>query len=147
MTIRWTEEQLEDLQRRNSEGPADFDQDQVRARLVNDPAPAKPHKYRAEPTEVDGIRFDSKLEARFYCQLRNQLTAGQILGVLRQVPFHLPGKTRLVLDFQIFNLDGTSFFVDTKGFETEVFKVKLRQVRELYPWARIEIITRKDVKP
>ncbi len=30
----------------------------------------KPHKYHAEPTIVDGIRFDSKKEATRYAELR-----------------------------------------------------------------------------
>ena len=102
----------------------------------------KPHKYRAEPTVVDGIRFDSKLEARYYERLKADQAAGRIQGFLRQVPFHLPGKTRLVIDFLVVELDGTVHFDDTKGVETDAFKIKLRQARELYPWADIRILKR-----
>jgi hypothetical protein len=131
MTIRWTEEELERFKQRQAETGLPL-QDPPRAKAR--------HKYRAEPIVVDGIRFDSQLEARYYRRLLLKRDQGQILGFLRQVPLHLPGRTRLVLDFQVFELDGTSYFVDTKGFETEVFKVKLRQARELYPWADIRIV-------
>lgn len=121
---RWTEEQLAEY------------------RGGRAPDPAKQHKYKAEPTIIDGIRFDSKLEGRYYSQLKLRQAAGGVIGFLRQVPFHLPGRTRLVIDFQEFRADGSVVFVDTKGVETPSFKIKIRQVRELYPWAVIEIVRR-----
>lgn len=105
---------------------------------------AKPHKYHAEPTVIDGIRFDSKAEGRYYKHLKALQEIGTITGFLRQVPFHLPGKTRLVIDFMIFWPDDLPTFVDVKGFETDPFKIKIRQVREFYPWADIRIIKNKD---
>ena len=39
---------------------------------------ARRHKYSARPTEVDGIRFDSKAEARRYTELRTLEKAGEI---------------------------------------------------------------------
>jgi hypothetical protein len=130
---RWTREQYEAWMK-----------ERERAGGLDKIRPAKPHKYRAQPTTVDGIRFDSKLEARYYEQLKVLEHRGGILGFLRQVPFHLPGKTRLVVDFQVFPVEGPPYFVDTKGFETEVFKVKLRQVKELYPWADIRIVKKGE---
>lgn len=100
------------------------------------------HKYQAQPTETDGIRFDSKLEARYYAQLKLRQAGGDVIGFLRQVPIHLPGRTRLVVDFLEFRADGTAVFVDTKGVETETFKLKARQVAELYPWIDLEIVRR-----
>ena len=94
MPLRWTEEQLEAWKARLS-GAAREDQ-------VLGPAP---HKYRAEPTVVDGIRFDSKLEARYYEQLKIRQAGGEVVGFLRQVPIHLPGKTKLVVDFLEFRVD------------------------------------------
>ena len=97
------------------------------------------HKYNAKPTVVDGIRFDSKKEAGYYSELKLRQQAGEILFFLRQVPIHLPGGTKLVIDFQEFHTDGTVHFVDTKGVITDVFKIKKREVEAHYPF-EIEIV-------
>lgn len=99
----------------------------------------KTHKYRAKSVELDGIRFDSKAEARYYLALKTRVAAGDVVTFLRQVPIHLPGSTKLVIDFVEFHADGTTHFVDVKGMETEQFRLKKRQVEELYPF-EIEIV-------
>ncbi len=64
------------------------------------PAPApKPRKYRNMPVVVDGIRFDSKLEARCYQELLLRKAAGDIWLLLRQVPFALEGGVVYRCDF------------------------------------------------
>lgn len=90
-------------------------------------------KYNNSPTTVDGIRFDSKREARFYERLCLERKAGQVLFFLRQVPVHLPGGTRLVLDFVVFMADGSTRFIDVKGRETAAFKIKRREIQHHYP--------------
>ena len=97
------------------------------------------HKYNATPTRVDGIRFDSQKEARYYSELKLRQQAGEILCFLRQVPIHLPGGTKLVIDFQEFHSDGTVHFVDVKGVMTDVFKIKKREVETQYPF-EVEIV-------
>ena len=82
---------------------------------------------------VDGITFDSLLEMRVYLRLKREQEDGRVLFILRQVPFHLPGKTKYVCDFQVFNADGTVEFIDAKGMETETFRLKHRQTEALYP--------------
>ena len=104
------------------------------------------HKFRAQATERDGIRFDSKLEARYYDILKTlRDKSDEVLFFLRQVPVHLPGGTKLVIDFQVFWKDGTVTFEDTKGVETDSFKIKKREVEALYPFT-IKVITAKDVR-
>ena len=98
-----------------------------------------PHKYGAKAVVVDGIRFDSKKEARHYTQLKLRVRAGEVLFFLRQVPIHLTGNVRLVIDFLEFHADGSVHFVDTKGVLTEGFKIKKRQAEDLYP-ITIEIV-------
>ena len=91
------------------------------------------HKFHAVQTECDGIKFSSKKEARYYTGLKLKVAAGQVVFFLRQVPFHLPGGVRLVVDFVEFRADGSVHFVDTKGVETESFKAKRRLVEAVYP--------------
>lgn len=91
------------------------------------------HKFNATRTECDGISFASKREARYYQQLCLARSAGDLLFFLRQVPFHLPGGVRYVVDFAEFWKSGEVRFVDTKGFKTESYKAKRKMVMALYP--------------
>lgn len=97
------------------------------------------HKFHARPVVNDGIRFDSKLEARYYQRLKLEQKAGHVLFFLRQVPFHLPGGTKLVVDFEVFYTDGTVKFIDVKGMATKEFLIKKREVEAQYP-ITIEIV-------
>jgi len=97
------------------------------------------HKYNAKPCERDGMKFPSKLEGRYYDQLKLRVRAGEVLFFLRQVPFHLPGNTKYVIDFQEFWADGTIHFIDVKGQETKEFIKNKKQVEALYP-IEIEIV-------
>ena len=99
----------------------------------------KPSKYNNSPTTVDGIRFDSKKEANYYKQLKIRVEVGEVLYFLMQVPIRLPGGTKYVVDFQEFHSDKTVHYVDAKGKETQVFRLKKREVEHQYP-IRIEIV-------
>lgn len=101
------------------------------------------HKYGAKQVEYDGIKFPSKLEGEYYKQLKWRQHCGEVLFFLRQVPFHLPGNTKYVVDFVEFLSDGTIEFVDVKGMETDMFKLKKAQVEDVYP---ITIKVVKNVK-
>ena len=90
------------------------------------------HKFKAVPTEVDGIRFASKKEAQYYGELKLRQAAGLVLFFLRQVPFHLPGNIRYVCDFAEFMADGEVRFTDVKGYKTDMYKLKVKQVKDCY---------------
>ena len=91
------------------------------------------HKFSAIRTELDGIKFDSKLEASYYQHLKLLQRAGEVVFFLRQTPLHLPGGVKLVLDFQVFYTNGDIDFVDVKGMETLLFKSKKRIAEATYP--------------
>lgn len=91
------------------------------------------HKYNAKKTDVDGIRFDSKKEAKYYQELKLRQMSGEIVFFLRQVPFYLPGGVTYRVDFQEFHTDGTVHFVDVKGMRTQSFIAKKKIVENLYP--------------
>ncbi len=97
------------------------------------------HKYNAKITEVDGRKFASKKEARYYRELLIRQSSGEIIFFLMRVPFHLPGNVKYVCDFQEFYSDGTIHFVDVKGVETDMFKLKKKQVEAIYP-VKIEVV-------
>jgi hypothetical protein len=100
----------------------------------------KKHKYKATATIIDGIRFPSKLEANYYEILQRSLKYGGVKYFLRQVPFHLPGNTKYLLDFMVFFRDGSINYVEIKGYDTPLSKLKRKQVQSLYP-IQIEVIT------
>lgn len=91
------------------------------------------HKYNAKPTMRGGRRYDSKAEARYAQSLELRQREGEVVFFLEQVPLRLPGGTKYVVDFLIFEASGEVRFVDVKGFETEAFKIKKREVEALYP--------------
>lgn len=97
------------------------------------------HKYRAVPTTVDGVRYDSKLESRYAQKLEMAKKSGELLFYLRQVPIALPGNTTYRVDFLEFwapkeGEPGEVIFTDCKGMETETFRLKARQLKEIYPF-------------
>lgn len=91
------------------------------------------HKFHAVQTLADGIKFPSKREARTYETLKLKKLAGEVLFFLRQVPFHLPGEVRYVVDFVTFNADGSVHFIDSKGMKTPLYVAKKRIVESIYP--------------
>jgi len=101
------------------------------------------HKFKAKPVTDDGHRFASTLEWKYFKHLEMLVKSGEVLFFLKQVPFHLPGGVKYVVDYQIFNSDGSIRFVDVKGVETSEFKVKLKIVQDVYP-VEIEIVKKGD---
>ncbi len=110
---------------------------------------AKPrHKFGAVATVNDGIRFDSKLEAKYYSILKLKQHEGSVLFFLRQVPLHIHGSEKAanikyVCDFQVFYTDGRVEFIDIKGMETPDFKMKKKLVEANYP-IEITVLKRGD---
>lgn len=98
------------------------------------------HKFGNIPVMVDGITFSSKKESRYYQDLLLAKKSGDLLFFLRQVPFHLPGGVRYVVDFETIWKDGHIEFVDVKGFFTPASKMKIKMVEELYFPVKIIIV-------
>lgn len=92
---------------------------------------AKPSKYGNTPTTTDGMRFDSKLEARHYALLKNLWHMGKIKWFIRQVPFDLEGCTYRA-DFLVIPAEGPPEIDECKGFMTAIAALKLKQVQARY---------------
>lgn len=101
------------------------------------------HKYNSQPTELAGRKYASKAEAAYAAQLHERNASGEVIGWLEQVPIHLPGGVRYVLDYLVFESDGNVRAVEIKGFETAVYKVKARILKETHPWLPIEVVHAK----
>lgn len=93
---------------------------------------AKPRKYRNTPTMEDGQRFDSKLEAACYRELKWRQAAGELRYVLRQIPLRLEGGIIYRADFMAYRTDGEIEWIDAKGKDTQASINKRRQVKARY---------------
>ena len=91
------------------------------------------HKFHAKHVENDGIKFSSKLEARWYNIIKDMQESGEVLFFLRQVPFHLPGDVTYRADFMLFFSDGHVEIWEVKGFETPEWIIKKKLVESIYP--------------
>lgn len=95
------------------------------------------HKYNAKQTIIDGIKFPSKKEANFYQTLKIRKANKEISGFHRQVIFDLPGGIKYLCDFMIIyyqsmTKDSCIEYIDVKGRDTPISKLKRKQVLDLY---------------
>jgi len=97
------------------------------------PPERKITKYHAILTECDGIKFQSKKEAKYYRELQARVHAGEIKYFLRQIPFRLQGGVKYVVDFMEVWTDGSIHYVDVKGCRTPMYKMKRKMVEAAYP--------------
>ncbi len=95
------------------------------------------NKYGNEPTHINGLKFDSKKEARRWQELQLLQRAGKICELERQVPFELARSVkytgakratpalRYVADFTYFENFGARYTVeDAKGVKTSAYRIK-----------------------
>lgn len=92
-------------------------------------------KYNAKKTEVGGIMFDSKKEARRYSQLKLLGKSGVISDLVLQPKFDLViNSVRCGFykaDFQYIK-NGEVVIEDVKGFKTPIYNLKKKLVKALY---------------
>jgi len=92
----------------------------------------KQSKYGAVKTSADGHTFDSKKEAEYYCELKLRLQSGDIKGFCLQPTFILAPGLKYKADFIVFNNDGTTEIIDTKGFKTKEYITKKKVFEDKY---------------
>lgn len=92
-------------------------------------------KYRAIPTVVDGIRFDSAAEARRYGTLKLLQDAGKIAELRLQPPFPLVVNGQKIATYRAdfsYVQGGQTVVEDVKGIRTKDFVIKEKLVRALH---------------
>lgn len=99
------------------------------------------HKFKAKPTTSDNIKFSSKLECKYYEQLKLRQRAGEVLFFLRQVPMSIPGNKKYVLDFLEFLSNGEVVFTEVKGMRIGLGELKMAIVEDIYP-IKINVVTK-----
>ena len=99
-------------------------------------AAEKGSKYRNKITEVDGIKFHSAFEARYYSELVLRQKGGLIKSFVRQKAYIVckgiknPDGTvyakpiKYIVDFEIEHNDGSIELVDVKGMLLPEYEIK-----------------------
>lgn len=99
-------------------------------------------KYKSKKTEVDGIVFDSKKEAKRYQELKKLLESGDIQNLELQKKFVLIPAQRIngkcverecayKADFT-YKVGDMTVVEDTKGFKTKDYIIKRKLMLKVY---------------
>lgn len=100
-------------------------------------------KYKNKKIEIDGFKFDSKKEGNRYLELILLLKAKKITDLYLQPDFILQDsfkdkngkhhrKISYIGDFK-YVINGETFVEDSKGFKTDIFRLKLKLLLFKYP--------------
>jgi len=115
----------------------------VYERLLSNSIDQKKNKYNNTKVEYKGIKFDSIKEMKHYQLLEYLQRIGEIKELKLQVPYELipkykinnktVRKTTYIADFTyITTKDDKLHIVDTKGFKTDVYRLKKKMVEYKY---------------
>lgn len=106
-------------------------------------------KYGAIKCEIDGFKFDSIMESRFYIHIKQLKQSGDILDFELQPVFELQegfrrpsGKWMLpikyVADYRVTDNNNNETIVDVKGLETKDFLLKKKMFH--YKFRNLELV-------
>ena len=102
------------------------------------------NKYGNEKTEVDGIKFASRHEAKRYVELKYMERAGLIKNLQFQRVYTLIGTqkdkagnvlerpVKYIADFVYKDKDGKTVVEDAKGVRTDVYRIKRKLMLSIY---------------
>jgi hypothetical protein len=93
----------------------------------------KENKYGAKRTTYNNREYHSAKEAKYAAKLDLKIKAGIVSYYLEQVPLRYKGGGKLILDFIVFNVDGSVEYIDVKGSITAMYLAKKRIVESTYP--------------
>lgn len=91
------------------------------------------NKYHNKKVIIDGLKFDSIKESKYYLYFKNQEKKGNISHLKTQVKFELQPAFKIenkkirpiyyIADFTYIE-NGIKKVIDVKGVRTEVYKIK-----------------------
>lgn len=103
---------------------------------------------------VNGFRYDSGFEAQYGMFLESELKAKRIIKFGRQINLPLVVNDYKVcyyrIDFIVYHLDGTTEYVEVKGYQTDVWKLKWKLFESLFsdnPDVKLTIIQQGNYRP
>ncbi len=115
------------------------------------PKKAKTGRMNSIKKEVDGIKFDSIMEANYYEYLKKEQLLGHILSFELQPeyvlldPYEKYGRNirgiKYIADFLIVYPDLSERVIDVKAVEMDDFKLKRKMFDAKYPDLYLQLIT------
>ena len=110
------------------------------------------HKYGANKKVINGITFDSQMEAEYYLYLLQEKEKGVVVDIVLQPTLQiLPNfkyqsqnrrKMDYNLDFKVTYISGLIEYIDVKGMATTDAKMKRKLVEYMYPDKNIKWISK-----
>lgn len=101
-------------------------------------------KFHNRRTEYAGVVYHSAKEAKYAAELDLRVRVGEVKEWFRQVriPLRINGKfvCTYVVDFMYKDADGRETYVEVKGAETPLWRLKWTLFNALYPTFRKEVI-------
>lgn len=96
----------------------------------------KKNKYKAKSTNYNGYNYDSKKEAEYAMDLDWKIKAGLVDKFERQYKFDLKINEihicNYFIDFKVYYKDGHIEYVEVKGFETDLWKLKWKITKAIF---------------
>lgn len=109
-------------------------------------------KYLSHKIVIDGIKFDSKDEAKYYEALKIKKYRGEIENFELQPKFILVegfkknNKTYRAItytpDFVVYHIDGSIEYVDVKGMTTQQGELRIKLFNNFYRDLKLSIVSR-----
>ena len=103
-----------------------------------------------EARTFNGRTFDSQAECRYAAMLEQRKRVGDIrqYWCQQEIPLTINGVrvAKMVCDFKLLHQDDSLEYCEVKGFETAVYRLKLKILRALYPAIKFTVIPAKDVR-
>jgi hypothetical protein len=94
------------------------------------------NKFGNQKSEHNGILYHSKKEAGYAAELDLRLKSGDVANWERQVRVSLDVNGYHIcdyyVDFLVYYPDGTKEYVEVKGFETDLWRMKWKLFEALY---------------
>jgi hypothetical protein len=94
-------------------------------------------KYKAVKQSYNGYNYDSKLEANYAAQLDLLIMAKEVDRWDRQYKISIDINDvhicNYFIDFKVWFTDGRIEYHEVKGYETEVWKMKWKLSKAIYP--------------
>lgn len=108
------------------------------------------NKYFNQKVKVDGIEFQSTKEANYYLFLKQLQKEGEVKSIELQPKYELlpafekNGKKYRAItytaDFKVTYSDGREEVIDTKGYQTQAFRLKHKLFEHKYPDLTLKIV-------
>lgn len=112
-------------------------------------------KFGNIKVNVDGFKFDSKVECNYYLDLKLMVEAGVVESFDLQPKFEILPKykrgtktiraTHYIADFKVVYTDGHVEIIDVKGMATDTAKLKRKMFEFKYPDLKLRWIN-KSIK-